>query len=327
MTVRVTDAEIEELIRRFAALDMGEWDRAAVERAATELGWPIRRDYDRLALQASLSAGHARAYPDTTSDPRRDNGYQSLEYQLAELARGDDPQVLTEVFQAARRAAERRLGPAPIRGGDGPWLRWRRPVSLLEIERTSRTVELRLRPTQVVENAEYRVGKWGDRDFAVATIGSWLSVARRDASLEGLWLPGGFEAETWQDFQQWLAETLRALVSDVPCLGEDLVMVLSPGDGSGRFVQLTIDDAGLLHMEAGRMPDDPNTLAAMGWEEHDEYVVAIDLDTPTGPEVDTAARMLVETLRAHRVDLPELSHQAWFNNSDHDLILLGLGLP
>lgn len=49
---------------------------------------------------------------------------------------------------------------------------------------------MRLRPTEVVEDDEYRASKWGDRDFAVGTIGTWLSVNRHE-SLEGLWIEPG----------------------------------------------------------------------------------------------------------------------------------------
>lgn len=81
-TTRVTETEIEELIRRFDALDMGEWDRAAVERAAAQLGWQVHPHRgcfgEWLDLHAPLSAGSGSAYPDTTSEPQRPDGYHFL---------------------------------------------------------------------------------------------------------------------------------------------------------------------------------------------------------------------------------------------------------
>ena len=330
MAESLSDDEIDDLVRRLEAVDMGAWDRAAVDRAAAELGWRLAPEHrrsiaDELVFQASFSAGRGFAHSNSSIVRPDDREFESFGYLLAE---GNDREMLTRVFQKAREAAERRLHPAPIHGGPGPWLRWRRPNSLLEIERTSRDVVLRLRSTQVVEDDEYRACKWGDRDFAVGAIGVWMSVGRHE-SLEGMMVPGGFDAGTWSEFQAWLAETLRALTGDMPCLRDDVVMVLSPGDESDRFVQLTIDEEGLLHLEAARRPEDVHTLTALGWEVDapNDVNPSKDFPAPSGQEVNTAAQLLVRTLRTFGVDLSELRHEAWLTRSDHRLELLGIGVP
>ncbi|MFI6583044.1 DUF6301 family protein [Embleya sp. NPDC050493] len=327
MTIRLTDAEIKDLVSRFHALDMGEWDRSAVERATAGLGWVLRSDDGGgLRFDGPLPDGWNFANQGHVHGSPREGCFTSLE---CELANTEDEAVLGAVFKAAREAAETWNGPAPIRRGPGPVLRWRRADTLLEIEWTTDAVQLQLLSAAVVENHEYQLSKWSERDDSVAELGVWQAFGNGHAGMEGAFIPGGHRARTWEEFGEWLRQTLAEMVTDMGRLDEELVLVMRPAadEDDPRVVQL-ICNARLLHMEASIGTLDPQTLAGLGWQVGPEDgFLESDVPHPQRRDAEPAARMVVDTLRAHDVRLDDLRHTAWLNRSDCMLNLYGLGLP
>ncbi|MFI6985274.1 DUF6301 family protein [Embleya sp. NPDC050154] len=327
MTVRLTDAEIDDLVPRFEALDLGEWDRSAVERAAADLGWTLRSGDDRgLRFEGPLSGGWTFAHRGHVHGSPREGCFTLLE---CELARTEDQAVLGAVFEVGRRAVEARVGPAPIRRGPGPVLRWRREETLLELEWGRGAVRLALLAAVVVENHEYQVSRWSERDDAVAELGVWQALGLGRAGMEDVFLPGGHQAQSWEEFGRELEETLSAMVGDMGRLDDELVLVMRPrtDEDNPNPVQL-ICNGRLLHLEASTAVLSPSTLAGLGWRPGPEAEFHIlDLPHPRPRDAVSAARMLVATLRAQDVQLDDLRHTAWLNRSDCMLILYGLGLP
>ncbi|MGW1996210.1 hypothetical protein [Embleya sp. NPDC001921] len=52
----------------------------------------------------------------------------------------------------------------------------------------------------------------------------------------------------------------------------------------------------------------------------------LDVPQPRPRDAEPAARLLVDTLRAHDLPLDDLRYSAWLNRSDRMLNLYGLGL-
>ncbi|WP_329520260.1 DUF6301 family protein [Spirillospora sp. NBC_01491] len=327
MSIRLTNAEIDHLVHRFDILDLEQWDRGAMERAAAGLGWRLRSELaEGLTFIGPLPDGWNFAYRGHVHGSPREGAFTMLE---CELARTGETAVLTEVFLAAKAAAEKRIGPAPIWRGPGPVLRWRRPETLLEIERTGNTVRLRLLPADVAENHEYQLAKWGERDDAVAEIGVWQATTTEGAALEGVFVPGGHLAETWDEFGEWLEETLAALSGAMGPLDQEVVLVMAPvTDRYPGFVQLRCD-ARLLHLEAGTEGLDPRKAAELGWQQDDaeNLVHVIDFGHPRPSDIEAAARVLVNTLRVQDVPLDDLHCTAWLGKGGYSLDLYGLGIP
>lgn len=326
MTIRLTDAEINQLAPRFQALDLGEWDRSAVERAAADLGWTLRSGDDtELTFEGPLSGGRTFAHRGHVHGSPREGCFTLLE---CELARAEDEAVLGAVFEAGREAVEACVGPAPIRRGPGPVLRWRREETLLELEWDRGAVRLALLAAAVVEHHEYKVSRWSERDDAVAELGVWQALGLGRAGMEDVFLPGDHQARTWEEFGLGLKETLSAMVTDMGRLDDELVLVMRPStdEDDPNPVQLTCNGR-LLHLEASTAGLSPSTLAGLGWRPGPEAEFHV-LDFPHPQPADTvpAARMPVDTLRAQDVQLDDLRHMAWLNRSDCMLILYGLGL-
>jgi hypothetical protein len=327
MTIRLTDAEIDHLVPRFQALGMGEWDRSAVERATAGLGWRLRSEDDtELTFDGPLPGGRTFAYRGHVHGSPREGCFTLLE---CELARTEDEAVLEAVFEAGRVAVEACIGPAPIRRGRGPVLRWRREETLLELEWDRGAVRLGLLSAAVVENHEYQVSRWSERDDAVAELGVWQAFGLGRAGMEDVFLPGGRRAQSWEEFGWWLKETLSAMVTDMGRLDDELVLVMRPNmDEDNPYLVQLICNGRLLHLEASTAVLSPRTLAELGWRPGPEVEFhVLDFPHPQPRDAEPAARMLVDTLRAQDVHLDELRHMAWLNRSDCMLNLYGLGLP
>ncbi|WP_067485983.1 hypothetical protein [Actinomadura hibisca] len=319
MTVtRLPDAEIKALIRRFAALDMGDWDRAAVDRAAAVLGWKVAAGRGAVALHGGLPTGPGHAYPDELSEPPRQHGYESFS---CPLARGRDRPALNEAFRTARRLAEDLLGPAPLRGGPGPWLRWRRPVSLLELERTASSVEVCLRPAEVVEADEHRAVEWGDRDIAAEVVGIWLGETPHPSCAETS-LPGHCVAESWKELREWLEETLRTLVEDLPALDDPTVVSLVSADASDPHqVRFLVDGGSPLRLEAtstARLREERS------WRENDGRTLTAEFPSPHRVHIRAAAEILVDALRTYGLPLETLRYRASMRGCRPHLYTMGV---
>ncbi|MFF7250314.1 hypothetical protein ACFZBU_41335 [Embleya sp. NPDC008237] len=210
----------------------------------------------------------------------------------------------------------------------GPVLRWRREETLLELEWSSEDVRLALLSAAVVENHEYQVSRWSERDDAVAELGVWQALGLDRVGMEDVFIPGDQQAQTWEEFVLGLEETLSAMVWDMGRLDDELVLVMRPetDEDNPNVVQL-ICNGRLLHLEASTAVLSPSTLAGLGWRpgpEADFHV--LDFPHPHPRDAVRAARTLVDTLRAQDVQLGDLRHTAWLNRSDCMLILYGLGL-
>ncbi|MFI1582719.1 TY-Chap domain-containing protein [Embleya sp. NPDC020630] len=326
MTIRLTDAEINHLVPRFQSLDLGEWDRSAVERATAGLGWTVRSGDDTwLRFEGPLSDGWAFASRGHDHGSPREGCFTLLECQLAHT---EDKTVLEAVFEAGRKAIEACIGPAPIRRGPGPVLRWRREETLLELEWGRDEVRLALLSAAVVENHEYQVSRWSERDDAVAELGVWQAFGLGRAGMKDVFLPGGRLAQSWEEFGPWLEETLSAMVRDMGRLDDELVLVMRPStdEDNPNVVQL-ICNGRMLHLEASTAVLSPSTLADLGWRRGPEAEFhVLDFPHPQSRAAESAARTLVDTLRAQDVHLDDLRHRAWLNRSDCMLFLHGLGL-
>ncbi|MGW1998180.1 DUF6301 family protein [Embleya sp. NPDC001921] len=327
MTVRLTDAEIDDLVARFDVMSAGEWDRGAVERVTADLGWtPRSEDRHGLTFVGPLPGGWNYAYRGHVLGSPREGCFTSLE---CDLARTDDVVVLGAVFAAANGAAEARMGPAPIRRGPGPVLRWRREETLLEIEWTRGRVRLRLLAAKVVESHEHQLAEWGERDDSVAELGVWQGYIRRHAALRNTFIPGGRRAETWDELARWLGETLEALVTDMGRLDDSLDMVIRPADDDDpRFVQFSCA-ADELHLEAADGARKTLSESEVGWRLGTGPVrlPEIRIPNPRPSDAEPAARALVHALRAQDVRLEDLVHMVWLRESDHSPNMHGLGLP
>ncbi|MFI6978876.1 hypothetical protein ACIBSV_09785 [Embleya sp. NPDC050154] len=328
MTVRLTDAEIDDLVARFDVMSMGEWDRGAVERVTADLGWTLRSEVRHgLTFVGPLPGGWNYAHRGHVLGSPGEGCFTSLE---CDLARTDDDGVLGAVFKAANGAAEARMGPAPIRRGPGPVLRWRREETLLEIEWTRDRVRLRLLATKVVEHHEYQLAEWGERDDSVAELGVWQGYLYRHAALRKAFTPGVRQAETWDEFGRWLGETLKALVTDMGRLDDSLDMVIrTSDDDDSRFVQFSCS-AEELHLEAADGARKALLESGTGWQFGTGPVRLPEIRVPNpGPgDAEPAARALVHALRAQDVRLEDLVHMVWLRGeSDHAPNMHGLGLP
>ncbi|MFC5182506.1 TY-Chap domain-containing protein [Actinomadura harenae] len=318
-----TDDQIRELVRRFATLDMTGWDDAAFDRAAAHLGWrPVTDD--------------AGARPSRTE--WYDTGIGTGQGYLARNGADDEGSTVSvsmgdgdELFLRVRSALVDELGAASIMRGPGPLLRWRGPVRLLELERIGDRAHLAVRPTEAVENDEYRTAKWAEPDDGLGLLGYW-QVIGRGPELDGTSFPGGYWADDWTEFEERLATTLSAVVRDFALLdgpGHFTVVVRTPGDR--RFVQWTTDEDWTLHIEAGRPSDAdaawPDAMTALGWDlantPDDEPCVAHAFPALDVDGAATAARMLVGALRSFGVAFEDLWHQVISPNVD----LLGIGIP
>ncbi|MCP2342823.1 TY-Chap domain-containing protein [Actinomadura rupiterrae] len=316
-----TDDQIRELVHRFATLDMTGWDDAAFDRAAAHLGWrpaasvPEWRRSDEL-YDTGLGTDHG-------SFARHGSGSEESRISVR-VGEGD------ELFLRMRAALQRRLRKPSVMRGPGPLLRWRGPVRLLELERMSDAAYLTVRPTEPVENDEYRTAKWAEPEDGLGLLGYW-QVVGRGPELEGAFFPGGYYADDWDEFEERLARTLESVVGDYGLLEKDghfTVVVHAPGD---RFVQWTTGLDWSLYIEAGKPPGHGgawvDAMTELGWPMADsarnEPTVGHEFPVVGAEEAATAARMLVGALKSHGVDFEGL----WYAPISADPDLLGIGLP
>lgn len=325
----LSDDQVRELVRRFAAVEMDGWDDAAFGRAREVLGW--------------------RAPEYSEKEPRSRRGVPSAEREEYDTGLGTDRGVFERhgagdersqirvragegdgLFRRLRAALEAELGGPSILRGPGPLLRWRGSVRLLELERTRDGVHLRIRPAAVVENAEYQTARWGDAEYGPAVLGYWQVVGRRTDEAD-LFVPGGYLADGWARFEEMLATTLGSVVQDFALLedlGAFIVVVPTPEDR--RFVQWWASES-TLEIEAA-IPDEADAawsaaMAELGWRPSDSPDTAgrVIREFPAlgDEEAATAARMLVGALRSYGVAFEDLWHQVISPN----VHLLGIGLP
>lgn len=321
------DDQVRELVRRFAAVEMAGWDDAAFERAREVLGW-------RTAEYSDDEQRRRLKYPPVSTREQYETGFGADRGVFARHGAADENSQISlrvgdgdALFRRLRSAFEDVLGPPSVMRGPGPSLRWRSPVRLLELERRWGGVHVSIRPAVAMERAEYRMARWGEAEDGLGMLGHWQVVGRR----EDVFVPGGYLAAGWAEFEERLATTLESAVQDFALLNiaEDfLVVVRAPG--VRRFVQWSTRGRSL-RIEAG-VPDgyDPAWSAAMtglGWEppdpENDEHLAFGELAMLGKEEAATAARMLVGALRSHGAALEDLWHEV----ISPDVHLLGTGLP
>ncbi|WP_329518525.1 DUF6301 family protein [Spirillospora sp. NBC_01491] len=340
VSARLLDDQMDDLIRSFSTLDLGGWQRPDIERVLAERGWSLVEDRGvSLGFSTGLPTGHGYASTDLDHSPAL----------AVTLASGLDHAEAVEVFDTARRQAEDVLGPPPLRGGPGPWLRWRRPGATPRLrlaracsDEATASVHLELLATDRYEHHEVRTARHqGEHPY------SWCRTVHTDET-DGMLVPGDAVAEDWRDVEDRLARTLRALVRDVPVLGEDpLTLVIEERDDGSRmpseiptcFVKLA---DGVLRVEcpADPVPDMVLTLTELGWTAPSEAWITVlttgdwstepdgspsfSRDWPLTSEVAAgdAARLVVGALRAVEATLPALGYWVGRNGDN-----LGVRLP
>ncbi|MEU0808609.1 hypothetical protein [Streptomyces sp. NPDC005970] len=358
-TQPVPDSQISGLVTGLAALDLGDWARPDITRVLSELGW-TRAEEDAATtrlwtLRTGLPTGDAYAYPGESTGFR-----PSLTVSLAN--HGTDAERAAEVFHTARRAAERLLGHAPLRGGPGPWLRWRQPRTTLQLRfrggwrqdgedvRPEAGVSLEVLPTEQFEYRELRTFQHTPEDAPYL----WCRLVHCDAA-EGMLLPGDARAEGWKDFEERLERTLEALLDDAPLLGElPLTLMLSGPSLDGTpdcacYIKLT-DDGLRLESALDPYPNVLSTLIELGWTPpSDDWIAALTSDDwdwfqepsgeanfthhlpgpgrgPAAKQAATAARLVVGALRTVATEPAELSYWVGRNGENTGMRLPLLGV-
>ncbi|WP_026413266.1 TY-Chap domain-containing protein [Actinomadura oligospora] len=316
-----TDDQARDLVRRFATLDMTGWDDPAFDRAAAHLGW---RPKDAAEGRGSRSEDYD-AGPGTSYGLFFRGGADHHETRvLVRVGEGD------ELFLRVRSALMDELGAPSIMRGPGPLLRWRGPVRLLELERIGDGAFLTARPTEAVENDEYRTAKWAEPEDGLGLLGHW-QVVGRGPELDGLFLPGGYWADDWTEFEERLATTLHSVVRDFALMdgpGHFTVVVRTPED---HYVQWTTHPDWTLEIHASLTGDRDSawadTMTGLGWllsdVTEDDFCVTREFPALDDEDAKTAARMLVGALRSHGVAFEDLWHEVISPNVD----LLGIGIP
>lgn len=317
------DDWIHELAHRFATLDMTGWDDAAFDRARAHLGWQPRR---YTTEEQELRQAHPEL---VRSQEEFDTGSGSGTGRFARRGAEDAGSRISlaaggaEAFPRLRSALEELLGPPFSMRGPGPVLRWRDPVRLLELEHDG-GARLTIRPTDPVEADEYQASKWAEPEDGLQELGYWLAPGP-----EMDFVPGGYFAQDWAQFEQWLATTLRSVIGDFALLDPDTHFTVAVRTPSGHCAQWTTLPGWSLRLEA-RDPDVPGwrqSMAELGWQppgpdDEPDWLVR------EHPVVDdqaaaTAARMLVGALRSYGDPFEEL----WYLLISPDIHLLGIGLP
>lgn len=306
------DAGIRELARRFATVDMTGWDDDAFDRARAHLEWQPPRhttsQQDRVEYDTGLGANRGLFAR---------HGADDAESRISFRAGTD-----TATFHQLRSALDELLGPPFSTRGPGPVLRWRDPVRLLELAHDD-GAHLTIRPTDPVEANEYRTSKWAEPEDGLQELGYWLAPGP-----EMDFVPGGYLAQDWAQFEEWLATTLRSVIGDFGPLVPDThftVAIRTPD----HCAQWTTRPDWSLRLEA-MDPDIPGwrqSMAELGWQppgSHDEpnWMVREHLKVDEQGAA-TAARMLVGALRSYGDRFEEL----WYLLISPDIHLLGIGLP
>ncbi|GAA2726132.1 TY-Chap domain-containing protein [Actinocorallia aurantiaca] len=325
------DDQVRELVRRFVAIEMGGWDDAAFGRALEVLGWRAAEYSDE-----ELEWQRRRRRPSGREE--YETGLGTGRGVFARHGAGDERSQISvragegeELFRRLRSAIEDELGVPSVMRGPGPSLRWRGKDRLLELEHGRLGVYLELRPLEAVENAEYQVAKWGEAEDGLGPLGYWQVVNWKEGEAD-LFVPGGYFADGWAEFEERLAKTLVAVVRDFALLGDlgDFVVVVrAPGDR--RFVQWYASGP-MLWIEAG-IPDESDAawsaaMAESGWLPSDsegsgKLLVIREFPVLGDEEAATAAHMLVGTLQSYGAAFEDL----WYELISPDVHLLGIGLP
>ncbi|MFC9971136.1 hypothetical protein ACFVH6_09570 [Spirillospora sp. NPDC127200] len=328
-----TDDQIRELVRRFTCLEVNGWDEAAFDHARAHLGWsPAQysaREQEWAARFPNLRRGEEYDTGLGTgrgSFTRSDTMYDRPSIQVR-VGQDDD------LFRSLRSALEESLGSPSIMRGPGPLLRWRGSDRLLELERIRGSSYLAVRPTEAVEADEYQTAKWAESEDGLGQLGYW-QVTGRGPEMMGTFIPGGYWVDSWEKFQEELAETLRSVVQDFTLLdgpGHFTVVVHTPGDR--RFVQWTTHDPDwTLEIQAAIPPNADSAwkanMAEAGWLAASDPSVKDHVLVRLFPDLDmegaaTASRMLVDALCSYDVPFEDLWHQV----ISPDVRLLGIGLP
>lgn len=314
-------------------------------RAAAGLGWSLAAE-DEASLEFrtgwSTGAGYASLDPEN---------HAAL---TVVLARGVDRERALAVFRSAWALAEDDWGAAPLRGGPGPWLRWRGPESTPRLRYAPRAgsggaadVRLELLVTERYESREARDAEYlGEQPY------SW-SQARQGAATHGMYLPGEDTAEGWDDFERRLTATIRDLADEATLLRVAPLIVIieeESADWSPELPTCFLRFAGgTLRIECPVEPEPHVTraLTAIGWQppgmdvgeppagdgaasdgdengEHcPNYFRTFPTTFPFPPESSKqAARIVVGGLRSRGADLKALTYRVlWKGNR------VGVSLP
>ncbi|MFI6818188.1 TY-Chap domain-containing protein [Nonomuraea sp. NPDC050328] len=324
------DAQLRELVRRFAGLDLAGWDDAAFDRAREHLGWqPARYTPEEEALRTRFPRLYGEEYDTGLGGERGTfarHGADDVRTQISlRVGKGD------EIFLALRSLLEEVLGPPSLLRGPGPMLRWRHPVRLLELERFSGTALLRVCPAVAVEKDEYQVARWAEAEDGLGQLGYWQMITRRPEATD-LFIPGGYVANDWAELEERLAETLRSVVADFALLDPSshfTAVIRTPRERA--FAQWTTDAQWGLEIQAGIPTDAGPTweadLIALGWSPprspDDKGRLIRHFPVLGREEAETAARLLVAALRSYGVPYAGLSHLV----VSPPVGLLGIGLP
>jgi hypothetical protein len=327
--VQLADDQIRALIGRLAALDMGSWARPDVERALDELGWSFDPDDGGPLFGPGGGRGLSlitdlpmRGHASTGSSGSRDGIFELI----VPVTRTKDRDRKISAFKTTRRLVEELLWPAAWRGGGGggergPWIRWRRPTSTVELRVDLDTVVLGLFSTKQVEETEYRAINYAEDGYGLPHC--WYGIPD-DLDRFMNFFPSEHRAAGWAEFEKLLADTLLDLVSDVPYFGDATSLTLRSRRKDTRWVHLEIED-NVLALQAPAMKQWPNPVRTaafteMGWTPPGDFWTR-DFPDPGQDATEAAARLTIGALQALDVRFPDVWQDPTMEGTTH------LGLP
>ncbi|MEV0645173.1 hypothetical protein AB0I28_07905 [Phytomonospora sp. NPDC050363] len=248
------DNWLPRLVRRLDSLDIGDWTRSDVDRVLAELGWSIDVE-DAGLLRTDLPGGRAGLGTDLDDGP----------VLSVPIPDGTD-------LRAAWSLVQEVLGRPTLRGGPGPWLRWRSEDTTIRLD--ARSIDLL--PTERFEMTELR------------------TFAHDPDACPYLWcisdgdqfLPGDRPVDDWDELARRLGTTVAGLISDLPALGELPVTLsvhgrVSEPDEEPATCYFKFGERGLrLEVPADPWPERVEALTALGWTPPSgEWITALTDDT------------------------------------------------
>lgn len=308
----------QDLFTRLSGADFGDWSPTRIQKLTSAEGWTIkvRGKRCRLIVPRPLLWAHLERgfeYPVI---------FSRLELVLAEEAKPRDFHLLNGVMTDV-------MGyPAPLVGGPGPWLRWRRDGGSDETPGTSVTlafsrdqISVAFTPTRVAEKTEAELIELAEE---IEDLFTHWQAAGRHPSLVGLDFPSRVLTD-WEDVEDALTGVLTTLTHDIPFLGTRISVELGTFPEPTGSVSFTITEDGQLSLHCHPMAwgTQPNneTMQDLGWHRGGQAVeddpgdpdATADVDPgagswrcsfrpPSQRKCAVAARILVETLQIFGIE-------------------------
>ncbi|MGW0662930.1 alpha/beta fold hydrolase [Streptodolium elevatio] len=333
-----SEARFRSLVRELAPLDMGGWLLEDVEAALGTLGWallpvppnqvvdPARGPLDGVGWELGRHPRGPRQGVGVVAaadgaPPRAVRVEVNLGYGIAY---DDDHRDEVHFLRTAWDVMEEVLDAPPTlwagagRKWDsrGPRMLWRRPGE------TTLAVGLDVHSVPVM--AMLHTASDGDAAGARhESPGVWR--AGEPADLPALPEPEPRAATTWKRVETGLAEALRALCADTPCLPGAFVLHVRSTRYPLRFVSAWNEGFDLrIESFVNDTPVDPDALVRRGWSDAGGLWQRRFGDAKSG-DAGTAAAMLLEAIRTAGVEDPdELGYHGTVSGRGH---LFELELP